>query len=107
MKVGYSEAAWRLFQSSLAVRLGRNGVLTWADVELAGTPFGRSVPLPVVRTRGDHGTRPAPQSQEEPSPEAGVLPGTAAGEPAKGPGIVPGTPDEKRDQGREPSGRRS
>ena len=29
----------------------------------------------------------------------GVLPGTPAGEPAKGPGIVPGTPDQKRDPG--------
>ena len=51
MKAGYSEAAWRLFQPSLAVRRGRNGVLTWADTELAGTPFGRPVPLPVVRIR--------------------------------------------------------
>ena len=55
MKAGYTEAAWRLFQPSLAVRPGRNGVLTWADTELAGTPFGRvDIPLPVVRTRGVH-----------------------------------------------------
>jgi hypothetical protein len=81
MKAGYSEAAWRLFQSSLTVRPDRNGVLTWADTELAGTPFGRPVPLPVVRIRGDHGTRPSP-------------------------GLIAGTPDEKRDQGRGPSGRR-
>lgn len=27
--------------------------------------------------------------------QGGVLPGTPAGEPAKGPGIVPGTPDQK------------
>ena len=58
MKAGYTEAAWRLFQPSLAVRAGRNGVLTWADTELAGTPFGRPVALPVVRIRGDHDTRP-------------------------------------------------
>jgi hypothetical protein len=58
MKAGYSEAAWRLFQSSLAARPGRRGVLTWADMELAGTPFGRPVALPVVRIRGDHGARP-------------------------------------------------
>jgi hypothetical protein len=63
MKAGYSEAAWRLFQPSLAVRPGRNGALTWADTELAGTPFGRPVPLPVVRIRGDHDTRPAQPRQ--------------------------------------------
>ena len=57
MKAGYTEAAWRLFQPSLAERPGRGGVLTWADMELAGTPFGRPVSLPVVRIRGDHGTR--------------------------------------------------
>ena len=59
MKAGYTEAAWRLFQPSLNVRLAPKGVLTWADTELAGTPFGRPVPLPVVRIRGDHGTRPS------------------------------------------------
>ena len=64
MKAGYSEAAWRLFQPSLTAKRGRQGALTWADMELAGTPFGRPVPLPVVRIRGDHGiTRPAPQRQ--------------------------------------------
>ncbi len=57
MKAGYPEAAWRLFQPTLAGRPGRNGVLTWADMELAGTPFGRPVPLPVIRIRGDHDTR--------------------------------------------------
>src|SRR6186997_1380455 len=46
MKAGYTEAAWRLFQPSLAQRPGRSGVLTWADMELAGTPFGRAVSLP-------------------------------------------------------------
>jgi hypothetical protein len=61
MKAGYSEAAWRLFQPSLNLRRVRNGVLTWADTELAGTPFGRPVPLPVVRIRGDHGARPPQQ----------------------------------------------
>lgn len=60
MKSGYSEAAWRLFQSSLLARPGSPGALTWADTELAGTPFGRPVPLPVMRIRGDHGARPAP-----------------------------------------------
>ena len=34
--------------------------------------------------------------------QGGVLPGTPAGEPAKGPGIVPGTPDQKRDTGTTP-----
>jgi hypothetical protein len=63
MKAGYSEAAWRLFQPSLNVCTSRNGVVTWADTELAGTPFGRPVPLPVVRIRGDHGTRP-PQPRQ-------------------------------------------
>lgn len=63
MKAGYSEAAWRLFQPSLNVRPNRNGVLTWADTELAGTPFARPVPLPVVRIRGDHGAR-APQQRQ-------------------------------------------
>jgi hypothetical protein len=63
MKAGYTEAAWRLFQPSLAVRPGRNGVLTWADTELAGTPFGRPVPLPVVRIRGDHDPRSQPHRQ--------------------------------------------
>ena len=63
MKSGYSEAAWRLFQPTLAARPGKAGVLTWADTELAGTPFGRPVPLPVVRIRGDHGARPASQRE--------------------------------------------
>ena len=58
MKSGYSEAAWRLFQPSLMTRPGGTALPTWADTELAGTPFGRPVPLPVVRIRGDHGTRP-------------------------------------------------
>lgn len=57
MKAGYSEAAWRLFQPSLLVKPGRTGLPTWADTELAGTPFGRPIPLPVVRIRGDHGKR--------------------------------------------------
>jgi hypothetical protein len=38
--------------------------------------------------------------------ETGVLPGTPAGEPAKGPGIVPGTPDDTREQGKPTTGRR-
>jgi hypothetical protein len=63
MKSGYSEAAWRLFQPSLRTRPGRAGVLTWADTELAGTPFGGRVTLPVVRIHGDHGARPTPQRQ--------------------------------------------
>ena len=61
MKAGYREAAWRLFLPALNVRPGRHGALTWADTELAGTPFGRPVPLPVVRIRGDHANHPAPQ----------------------------------------------
>lgn len=63
MKSGYSEAAWRLFQPSLHGKPGGKGVLTWADTELAGTPFGRPVPLLVVRIRGDHGTRKPQQGQ--------------------------------------------
>jgi len=55
MKAGYSQAAWRLFQTELNMRPGRNGALTWADTELLGTPFGRpDFPLPLVRTRGSH-----------------------------------------------------
>ena len=55
MKAGYSQAAWRLFQPTLNVRPGRNGVLTWADTELYGTPFGRlDLAIPVVQTRGNH-----------------------------------------------------
>ena len=55
MKTGYSEAAWRLFQPYLNVRPGRNGALSWADTELAGTPFGRpGFPIPIIRTRGNH-----------------------------------------------------
>jgi hypothetical protein len=63
MKSGYSEAAWRLFQPSLRLLPGRTGELTWADTELAGTPFGRPVPFPVVRIHGDHGIHPAPLRQ--------------------------------------------
>ena len=63
MKSGYSEAAWRLFQPTLTTRPGKKGVLTWADTELAGTPFGGPVALPVVRIRGDHGARPAAQRE--------------------------------------------
>jgi hypothetical protein len=55
MKTGYSEAAWRLFQPSLNVRPGRNGVLSWAELELMGTPFGRTdITIPIVRARGSH-----------------------------------------------------
>ena len=55
MKTGYSEAAWRLFQPSLNIRPGPNTVPSWADTELAGTPFGRpGFPIPIVRTRGNH-----------------------------------------------------
>ena len=61
MKAGYREAAWRLLQPALNVRPGRSGVPTWADTELAGTPFARPVTLPVVRIRGDHGAAPAPE----------------------------------------------
>lgn len=57
MKAGYREAAWRLFQPTLLLKPGRSGLLTWADTELAGTPFGRPITLPVVRIRGDHGKR--------------------------------------------------
>ena len=51
-----------------------------------------------------------PNSGDKPktSSEAGVLPGTPAGEPARGPGIVPGTPEDKPEQKQQPpAGRRS
>ena len=37
-----------------------------------------------------------PNSDAPAKSQDGVLPGTPAGEPAKGPGIVPGTPDQKQ-----------
>jgi hypothetical protein len=43
--------------------------------------------------------KPTSDDKPKPSSDAGVLPGTPAGQPAKGPGIVPGTPDEKRGEG--------
>jgi hypothetical protein len=54
MKVGYTQAAWRLFQVTLAPPALRPGV-TWADTELEGTPFQSiRLPLPVVRPKSTH-----------------------------------------------------
>ncbi len=53
MKIGYPQAAWRLFQTSFVGRRPRVTALTWADTELAGTPFQPGcVSLPIVRPRG-------------------------------------------------------
>ncbi len=55
MKVGYRQAAWRLFQVTLTPRIPRPVKVTWADTELEGTPFQASrLPLPVVRPKGTH-----------------------------------------------------
>jgi len=58
MKTGYSQAAWRLFESTLATLIRtrvRPEALTWADTELAGTPFQpSSVVFPIVRPKGSH-----------------------------------------------------
>ena len=52
MKVGYPQAAWRLFQTTLAP-LPRPPKVTWADTELEGTPFQSTrLPLPVMRPKG-------------------------------------------------------
>lgn len=55
MKTGYTEAAWRLFDPALVPRMRRPREVTWADAELAGTPFvSRPLPFPIVRARGSH-----------------------------------------------------
>jgi hypothetical protein len=57
MKVGYRQAAWRLFQVTLTPRPRpqRTVRVTWADTELEGTPFHTTrLPLPVVRPKGTH-----------------------------------------------------
>ena len=55
MKVGYTQAAWRLFQATLAPPAPRPARLTWADTELEGTPFQSArLSLPVVRPKGTH-----------------------------------------------------
>lgn len=55
MKAGYALAAWRLFQPSLRLAVARREGLTWADAELAETPFGATRPsLPIVAVRGIH-----------------------------------------------------
>jgi hypothetical protein len=55
MKVGYRQAAWRLFQVTLTPLAKRTVRVTWADTELAGTPFqAKRLPLPVVRPKGTH-----------------------------------------------------
>ena len=53
MKVGYPQAAWRLFQITLAPLPRRPPKVTWADTELEGTPFQSTrLPLPVMRPKG-------------------------------------------------------
>jgi hypothetical protein len=55
MKAGYRQAAWRLFQATLAPLSKRTIRVTWADTELEGTPFQtKRLPLPVVRPKGMH-----------------------------------------------------
>jgi hypothetical protein len=55
MKLGYPQAAWRLFQVTLTPALRRAVKVTWADTELEGTPFQSSrLPLPVVRPKSTH-----------------------------------------------------
>lgn len=55
MKVGYRQAAWRLFQVTLTPLAKRTVRVTWADTELEGTPFqAKRLPLPVVRPKGTH-----------------------------------------------------
>jgi hypothetical protein len=55
MKVGYRQAAWRLFQVTLTPLPQRTIRVTWADTELEGTPFQtKRLPLPVVRPKGTH-----------------------------------------------------
>ena len=55
MKVGYRQAAWRLFQVTLTPFPRWPIRVTWADTELEGTPFQtKRLPLPVVRPKGTH-----------------------------------------------------
>ena len=55
MKVGYRQAAWRLFQVTLSRLHEWPDRVTWADTELEGTPFQTTrLPLPVVRPKGTH-----------------------------------------------------
>ncbi|HUG55024.1 MAG TPA: hypothetical protein VMR21_15540 [Vicinamibacteria bacterium] len=55
MKVGYPQAAWRLFQVTLTPAAPVPPKVTWAETELAGTPFQSArLPLPVVRPKGTH-----------------------------------------------------
>jgi hypothetical protein len=53
MKVGYPQAAWRLFQMTLGPLPRWPPKVTWADTELEGTPFQSTrLPLPVLRPKG-------------------------------------------------------
>jgi hypothetical protein len=57
MKTGYSQAAWRLLEPTLGGTRVRPEapVPTWADTELAGTPFQPcTVVFPIVRPKGSH-----------------------------------------------------
>jgi hypothetical protein len=56
MKLGYPQAAWRLFQVTLTPPVRRRPIrVTWAETELEGTPFQSArLPLPVVRPKSTH-----------------------------------------------------
>jgi hypothetical protein len=55
MKTGYSQAVWRLLEKTLAGSRRRPAIPTWADCELAGTPFQpAAVAFPIVRAKGSH-----------------------------------------------------
>ena len=68
MKLGYTQAAWRLFQVTLAPPLRRPARVTWADTELEGTPVPvhapAACPSSVPRARTERlraaGVRPMP-----------------------------------------------
>jgi hypothetical protein len=55
MKLGYTQAAWRLFQVTLTPPIRWPTRVTWADTELEGTPFQCTrLALPVVRPKSTH-----------------------------------------------------
>ena len=55
MKTGYTQAAWRLLDKRAGGSRVRPGPPTWADTELAGTPFQPThVVFPIVRPKGSH-----------------------------------------------------
>ena len=54
MKVGYRQAAWRLFQVTLSPRCRGPTRVTWADTELEGTPFQSHSPASSRRPPQEH-----------------------------------------------------